>query len=250
LIDDKRERIEVQATKYEVRTLGLGFSKEEIIAELKKYPERFSANVILRGAFQETVLPNIAFIGGGGELAYWLELKNVFAAVHIPYPVLLLRNSFLLMTKEATAKLHALGFTEADLFKDELTLLNTLVKRETDHQVSLEKELQQAHVYYTQLQKITDAVDKTLSEHVIALEKQALKKLNALEKKLLRAERFKYAVQQKQIAKLKQELFPNNSLQERVDNFSTYYAIHGKKWLQMIYDASTGLNKGFGVIIT
>src|SRR6478609_940141 len=91
LIDDKRERIETAGEKYEVRTIGLSFSKEEILKELKDHPERFSANVILRGAFQETVLPNIAFIGGGGELAYWIELKNVFAAVGIPYPVLLLR---------------------------------------------------------------------------------------------------------------------------------------------------------------
>ena len=248
LIDDKRERIEVRDTKYEVRTLELSFTKDEILLELENHPERFSANVILRGAFQETVLPNIAFIGGGGELAYWLELKNVFAAVNIPYPVLLLRNSFLLMKKEQSAKLKQLGFTDNEFFQDEFILLNTLVKRESENHLSLANELQQAHAYYAELRKITDAVDKTLSEHLIALEKQALKKLTELEKKILRAERFKYNTQQKQIAMLKQDLFPNNSLQERVDNFSIYYATYGKAWLQMIYDVSTGLNKGFGVV--
>jgi uncharacterized protein YllA (UPF0747 family) len=70
--------------------LSLSFSKDEILEELKEHPERFSGNVILRGAFQETVLPNIAFIGGGGEIAYWLELKAVFDAIHVPYPVLIL----------------------------------------------------------------------------------------------------------------------------------------------------------------
>jgi len=248
LIDDKRERIEVQGTKYEVRSLGLSFSKEEILNELVQHPDRFSANVILRGAFQETVLPNIAFIGGGGELAYWLELKNVLEAVNIPYPVLLLRNSFLLLKREQAAKLKKLGFTDLDLFANALTLVNTLVKRESEHQLSLANELKQAHDYYTHLQKITDAVDKTLSEHVTALEKKALKKLTELEKKLLRAERSKFEIQQKQIAKLKQDLFPGNSLQERVDNFSTYYATDGKAWLQSIYEVSTGLNAGFGVV--
>jgi hypothetical protein len=62
-------------------------------------------------------------------------------------------------------------------------------KKESDHQLNLDAELQQAHRLLRTLQKITDGVDKTLSEHVIALEKQALKKLTALEKKLLRAER-------------------------------------------------------------
>lgn len=248
LINDKRERIELQNGIYEVKSLGLSFSKEAVLQELDQHPERFSANVILRGAFQETVLPNIVFIGGGGELAYWLELKNVFEAVNIPYPVLLLRNSFLLITKEQHAKWQKLGFTDIDLFTQELDLLNALVKRETDNQVSLTAELQQAQAFYSHLRAITDTVDSTLSEHLLALEKQALKKLTALEKKILRAERQKYEVQQKQIAVIKQHLFPNKSLQERVDNFSLYYAAFGKTWLQDIYQASTGLNKGFGVV--
>jgi bacillithiol biosynthesis cysteine-adding enzyme BshC len=248
LMDDKRERIEIASNKYEVKSLGLSFSKEEILAELQNHPERFSANVILRGAFQETVLPNIAFIGGGGELAYWLELKNVFEAVKIPYPVLLLRNSFLLMRKEQGARLQKLGFTGQDLFSDELQLINTLVKRESTHQLSLEKELQQARDYYAQLRTITDTVDATLSQHLVALEKRALKKLTELEKKILRAERFKYETQRNQIVKLKQELFPYNSLQERTDNFAAHYAAHGKTWLHAIYEASTGLNKGFGIV--
>ena len=248
LIDNKRERIEPEGAKYEVRTLGLSFSQEEILLELKNYPERFSANVILRGAFQETVLPNIAFIGGGGELAYWLELKNVFEAVQIPYPVLILRNSFLIMGKDQKDKWNKLGFSDTDLFTDELSLINTLVKRETDHQISLANELQQAHDYYAHLRSVTDAVDKTLSEHLISLEKKAIKRLTELEKKLLRAERLKYAVQQKQISKLKQDLFPGSSLQERLDNLSVHYSTHGKSWLQMIYAVSTGLNKGFGIV--
>lgn len=248
LIDDKRERIEMQHARYEVRSLGLSFSEEEILQELKNHPERFSANVILRGAFQETVLPNIAFIGGGGELAYWLELKTVFEAVQIPYPVLLLRNSFLLLQKEQSARWEKLGFTDPDLFVQEPDLMNTLVKRETTNQVSLATELKQTKDLYQHLRSVTDKVDITLSEHLIALEKQALKKLTALEKKLLRAERLKYNVQKQQITILKQQLFPNNSLQERVDNFSLHYATYGKNWLQMIYDVSSGLNKGFGIV--
>ena len=248
LIDDKRERIELQGEKYEVRTLGIQFSKEEMLIELRKHPERLSANVILRGAFQETILPNIAFIGGGGELAYWLELKNVFAAVEIPFPVLLLRNSFLLIKKEQSEKLLQLGFTHTDFFKDSFYLLNLLVKRESENQLSLSKEIEQAHSYYSGLKKITGAVDITLTEHVASLEKRAIIKLSELEKKMLRAERNKYGTRQKQIEKLKKDLFPNNSLQERVDNFSLNYATYGTAWLQMIYDVSTGLNKGFGVV--
>lgn len=249
LLDDKRERIEWEGENYVVKTLALSFTREAILKELDEHPERFSANVILRGAFQETILPNIAFIGGGGELAYWLELKKVFEAVQIPYPVLVLRNSFLMMSPAQAATLRKLGFSELDFFGDEQALVNTLVKRETTNQLSLQTEIQQAHDYYAHLRSITEAVDKSLSEHLLALEKKAIKRLTELEKKLLRAERNKYEVQQLQIAKLKQELFPNKSLQERVDNLSLYYARYGKAWLQMVYEVSTGLNEGFGVVV-
>ncbi len=248
LREDKRIRIEAAGGKYEVKELGLSFSQEEILRELSDNPERFSANVILRGAFQETILPNIAFIGGGGELAYWLELKNVFEAVQIPYPVLLLRNSFLLMKQAQADKIQKLGFSTQDMFIDGQNLLNTLVRRESQNQLSLSKELDQAHALYAQLKKVSANIDPSLQEHVSALETKAVKKLVALEKKILRAERAKFEVQQNQITRLKQDLFPGNSLQERVDNFSLYYAREGKSWLEKIYAVSTGFNKGFGVI--
>ena len=205
--------------------------------------------MILRGAFQETILPNVAFIGGGGELAYWIELKNVFEAVQIPYPLLILRNSFLLLKKDQSEKWAQTGFTEHEFFKEALSLINELVKRESDNQLSLAAEIEEAQNYYASLRKITDAVDKTLSGHLNALEKKAISRIEELQKKLLRAERLKYAVQQERIQKIKSDLFPNNSLQERVENFSLYYAKYGKDWLKMIHDVSTGFNLGFGMIV-
>ncbi|MBV9988432.1 MAG: bacillithiol biosynthesis cysteine-adding enzyme BshC [Chitinophagaceae bacterium] len=248
LLDDKRERIELQEKTYKVPALGLSFTQEQILAELEQHPERFSANVILRGAFQETILPNIAFIGGGGELAYWLELRTVFAAVGIPYPVLLLRNSFLLLKRSQAQKIKALGFGAEDLFLDELSLLNKFVKRNSGHQLSLQHQTAQLHTLYDQLKQIAGSIDGSLPDHIASLQTNALKKIQELEKKLLRAERQKYETQQKQIAKLKQDLFPGNSLQERVDNFSLWYAQYGRSWLRHIYDASDPFNKGFGLI--
>ena len=74
--------------------------KRRYLNELQEHPEYISPNVILRPVFQELILPNIVFVGGGGELAYWLELKKVFEAVGIPYPMLVLRNSFINVCKD------------------------------------------------------------------------------------------------------------------------------------------------------
>jgi bacillithiol synthase len=110
LKDDIRERIEKKGSKYHVINTDIQFSEDEIKIELEKHPERFSPNVILRGLFQETILPNIAFIGGGGELAYWLQLKDLFKAYTINFPVLFLRNSFLLIDQKWQQKIDKLTF--------------------------------------------------------------------------------------------------------------------------------------------
>lgn len=248
LAGDKRERIEASGDGYEVRALGLYFTQKEILEELDTHPERFSPNVILRGAFQETILPNIAFIGGGGELAYWLELKNVFDAISVPYPVLVLRNSFLLMKKEQETRLQKLGFDPAALFKTEQELVYDIVMRESNVQLCLTDELKEAAAYYDKLKQLTASIDATLKQHVEALETKAVKRLKELEKKMLRAEKLKFGAQQKQIAKLRQDLFPANNLQERIENFSTWYAVYGDEWMQMIYNASEGLSKDFVII--
>jgi uncharacterized protein YllA (UPF0747 family) len=90
LKDDIRNRIEKKGEQYQVVDTNLRFSQEEMLAELDTHPDRFSPNVILRGLYEETILPNIAFIGGGGETAYWLQLKGLFEYYKVPFPVLVL----------------------------------------------------------------------------------------------------------------------------------------------------------------
>ncbi|WP_460554566.1 bacillithiol biosynthesis cysteine-adding enzyme BshC [Ferruginibacter profundus] len=248
LKDDRRDRIEAEGGIYKVHDTAIAFSKEEVFEELHQHPERFSANVILRPVFQELILPNIAFIGGGGEIAYWLELKKVFEAVNVPYPVLVLRNSFMIVEKEQVVKSKNLGFVIPDLFKDELELLNSFVKRESDLQLSLDTEKQFLHAAYEKLKLVSGAVDVTLAKHTEALQVQALKKIAALEKKMLRAEKKKFEAQQRQLHKLKTALFPNNNLQERIENLAPFYAKWGPDFIRMLYANSLALEQAFVIL--
>ena len=249
MIDQNRLRIELENDVFHVKDLSLSFTQTEVLQELEDHPERFSANVILRGGFQETVLPNIAFIGGGGELAYWMELKNVFEAVNIPYPVLVLRNSFLLMKQKQFQKMEQLGFAAIDLFENEFDLLNQLVKRESSSSLDITEVINEVKALYQTLQIKAATVDKSLLEHVISLEIRAGKKLAELEKKMLRAERNKFEASNRQISVIKKDLFPNNSLQERLYNFSDSYSKMGKEFLQLIYNASPDLAMQFTIIV-
>lgn len=248
LKDSSRERIEKKNARYSIINSQFSFSEPEMLQELEDHPERFSANVILRPVFQEMILPNIAFIGGGGEIAYWLELKKVFEAVHVPFPVLVLRNSFLIAEKNHSTTVKKLGFTVNDLFKSEQDLLNELVKRESTLQLILDKEKRTLQEFYTNLKATSGAIDITLVKHTEALHKKALDKLEALEKKMLRAEKRKFEAQQRQLHKLKEQLFPHGSLQERIENFMPFYAKWGKAFINVLYKNSLALEQQFVLI--
>lgn len=248
LIDDKRERIEIINSKFQVPSLKIEWSKEEILGELQTYPERFSANVILRGVFQETILPNVVFIGGGGELAYWLELKNVFAAVKVPYPVLLIRNSFAVITKQQAQKFKSFGFSIHDLFTPVDDLLREYINKQSVQKLNLQSELENMNELYNKLQQLVATTDVTLGKHTEALKVKALNRLHELEKKMFRAEKKKFEVEKNKIKAIRAIAFPDDNLQERVENFSLLYAKYGKSFLNIIYTTSKGLQQEFEII--
>lgn len=248
LTDEGRNRIEKMNGQWSIVNGEKEFNELEILSELKEFPERFSPNVILRPVFQETILPNIAFIGGGGEIAYWLELRRVFEAAGVPYPVLVVRNSFLLVDEKSNELIKKLQLTMQDIFIPEFELMNKLVKRQSSLQLSLEKEKIALTELYNQAGAAAAAVDTTLRAHTAALLKKALDKIEALEKKMLKAEKLKYEAGQRQLHKLKQQLFPNNNLQERTENFMLFYAKGGDRFIEKIYQHSLGLEQQFGVL--
>lgn len=248
LKDNIRELIELKGDKYEVRNTTLSFSREEILAELDSHPERFSPNVILRGLYQERVLPNIAFIGGGGETAYWLELKDLFGHYKVPFPVLIVRNSFLIIENKWQEKIRRLGLKPEELFQSEQQLLTALVSRHKNGELKLENELEAAIRVYDLLKDKAANIDRSLLQHVEALQARTLKPLQELEKKLLRAEKKKYEAEQRQIQAIRQALFPRNGLQERIDNFMPWYAGWGKEFIHTVYNHSLTVEQAFTVI--
>ena len=248
LRDDSRERIEQVNGQWSVVNSAVTFEDSTIMEELEHHPERFSPNVILRPVFQELILPNIAFIGGGGELAYWLELKKVFEAAGVPYPVLVLRNSFMVVNKNTADRIKALQMHAVDFFKPTHVLMLQVVKQSSALKLELTAEKKELESVYEKIKLTAAAVDTTLQKHTENLLAKADKKLQQLEKKMLVAEKKKFEAHQRQVEKIKAGLFPSDSLQERVDNMLPYYAQHGAGFLQMLYEHSLGLQQEFCMV--
>jgi len=248
LKENTRARIEKKEGAYIVVDTDIRFTEEEIVKELHAHPDRFSPNVILRGVYQETILPGIAFIGGGGELAYWMELKNVFTEVKVHYPILQLRNSFMFMNEKQTAHWNSLGFSLEELFKPMLELELDYVKNQTKENLALTNHIASLNDLYASIQQDVIKIDTSLGDHAKNLSIQAQKKLALLEKKMIRAEKRKQQTSIDRIKAIKGSLFPKNSLQERVENFSEWVGAYGWDWVEAVVENSTTLNPSFTII--
>lgn len=246
---NKRERIVQTSHGFEVAALGLQFTTSQILDDVKNNPTCYSPNVILRGVFQETILPNIAFIGGGGELAYWLKLKNVFAEAAVPYPVLLLRNSFLLVTAKHSQLLQKMQINTINLFKGRpQVIIDSFVKANTVHHLQINAQMAVIEAQYKLIKEQAARIDASLVDHIEALAHKQAQKLLQVQKKMLRAEKRKFGVEQQQITKIVEDLFPGGSLQERVENIADWYKMYGTHFVRAIVENSDDFSKGFTLL--
>ncbi len=248
LTDTSRNRIVKEGNKYLIHDTELSFSEDEILEELTKHPERFSLNVIMRPLYQEVILPNLCYIGGGGELAYWLELKDYFSAVQIPFPILLLRNSVQVISQKQSKKLSKLNITNEEMFLKQYDLLTKKVKENSDIQFSFNDAKELLNQQFLSLRRVAEQTDASFIGSVDAQYKKQTNGLQNLEKRLLRAEKRKHKDLVERITNLQDQLFPNQSLEERQRNFSEYYLEYGKDFIDALKDALQPLQLEFTIL--
>lgn len=247
--DNIRERIILQDGIYHINNTELKFSEAEILALLESNPEKFSPNVIMRPLYEEVILPNLCYIGGGGEIAYWLELKSYFNAANVTFPILLLRNSVLLATQKQAGKLDKLELTWADVFSKQQNLINKRVQSFSEFKLDFSAQKEFLIEQFKNLNSIASKTDASFTGAVKAQELKQLKGLENLEKRLLKAEKRNHAEQLERITQIQNELFPNQSLQERKANFSEFYLEFDGKLLTELFDNLKPLEHEFNVIV-
>lgn len=234
LKDAIRERIEKDGDKYNVLNTEITFTKDELEEEIDLQCDRFSPNVVLRPLYQQYILPNIAYVGGPGEIAYWLQYKAMFNHHKINFPILMPRNFALLSDEKAEQQLQKLGLSQTDIFKDTDLLTKEFVSKNAASTISLKEQEDKLVVIYNELAEKASAVDITLKASVEAELQKSLGNLKNIENKLLKSEKQKQETSVNQIKKLKDKFLPEGVLQERHDNFAPYYLKHGKELIPIL----------------
>ncbi|MFM7301204.1 MAG: bacillithiol biosynthesis cysteine-adding enzyme BshC [Crocinitomicaceae bacterium] len=222
LSDGKRQRIIPKNNGFNIGDKF--YTLEELIFEFNEKPENCSPNVVLRPVYQELILPNIAYVGGAGELSYWMQLKLVFQGCNVTFPILQMRKSFQVIDQKTTVKWNELGFTISDFFKPSDQLIRMYTEQKMKEEVSFQPVRETFSKMQEELVKIGKAAEKDLEKWIaselVKIEKQVLQ----IEQKLKRSVKQKHEDQLKWIEKQKERLFPNGNLQERELNFFHFCA--------------------------
>jgi bacillithiol biosynthesis cysteine-adding enzyme BshC len=248
LLEGLRERIVFEENLYRVLNTNITFSKEQLLKEIQDFPERFSPNVVMRPLYQEVILPNLTYIGGGAEIIYWLQLKQNFDYYGIDFPILLLRNSAIFAPLNLETKLNRLDLDLKDIFKNSEKLKKEWVFSHTEHNLNLYDEMQELNSIFEKIKLRTYKIDPSLGPSSEAVNSRLQKALKNLEAKLIKAEKRNFADALTQIDVIKSKLFPNGGLQERSENFGLFYVKFGKGFIPFLIKNFKPLDLKFTIL--
>ncbi len=246
--DGYRERIVFEDSIYKVNNQNISFTEDEIREEIHKSPERFSPNVVLRPVYQEYIMPNLAYVGGGGELAYWMERQSQFEYYGINFPMLIRRNSVLIIDKGNQKKLNKLSISLENLLEEEHIMVAAFLKKHSENEFTLETQKEAISTTYDEIVSAVEKVDKSLVATVKAERAKHIKSLENLEGRLKKAEKNKHDTGISQLKSIKAKLFPANNLQERKENFLTFYTRYGQSYIEYLVEHLDPFQKGLMVI--
>lgn len=230
---NQRERIDQDEEGYFLVESLQRFTRQELLNLAEQHPERFSPNVILRPLYQETIVPNLAYIGGGGELAYWLERKRQFDFYGLPFPMLVRRNSAAWLDQHAQASIRKGGLPLTDYFVSNTDGLIADYIRDTSH-ISLDGSREAMEELFNDMKQQGMSIDPKLNYPIEGVKVRMNKYLDRLEQKMVRAEKRKQEPVINRLLHNHHLLFPNHTLQERYNNFLPIYTRQGSHWLDAL----------------
>lgn len=248
LVDGVRARIVRTEKGFHALKTDFRFTEVELLKELEAHPERFSPNVVLRPLFQEFILPNLTYVGGAGELSYWLQYKAYFDQMGVSFPMLSLRNHFLMIDSSTSKRMAELNLLAEDMFHSVDELVKAHVLEVSDAEVSIERELRILAEAYEGLKEKAAEIDDSLVSAIEAEQTRVEKGVSQWSGRFARELKKKHEVSINRIKKCHAQLFPNGFLQERHVNFLQLFSKSESGFWNALDEATEPFSTQFKVI--
>jgi bacillithiol biosynthesis cysteine-adding enzyme BshC len=208
---------------------SLRWTKAELLALTETDPARFSTNVVLRPVVQGYLLPDLAYVGGPGEIGYFGLYREVFAALDAQMPIVYPRRSLTLVEPPIARILEKQGLTLADVFFHLDEKRQEFLEREdrlgiTERFTAFRHALE---CHYEELVTSILELDPKMRPFTEENRKQILFQVQKLEEKTRQEHRKNCEVLLRQFDRLKASLTPGGGLQERAVSFVPFLAKYG-----------------------
>lgn len=248
LQEGSRERIVRKGDQYEVLNTGEELTSDKLDTLVEESPDCFSPNVVLRPLYQEKILPNLAYVGGPAEIAYWLQLKDIFDHYNTTFPALMPRNFAMVINKATQKKIVKNGLDTAMLFQDSHDIKAAYVDKMAESSFTLDDEKSELNSFFDKLKSKASEIDGSLEGYIGSENAKMLKTLDNIEKRLKKSEERKHETALGQIDGIKEKLFPGGGLQERKDNFLNFY-LNNPNFIEELKDQFDPFDFRFHVLI-
>lgn len=208
---------------------GSFYTQHELVELVASEPRLISPNVFMRPLLQELLLPNLAYIAGPGEIAYYAQMRKLYEICDIEPPVIIPRFSATLMDGAIRKYLDELPFDISDYSNRIEDLESAYIQKSNDFNTDamFVDWSEQISAMSGRFESDVVAIDPTLRGTLKRVENEQINSLNQLKSKLIKALKSRQDVQIKRISRVQLNLFPNRNLQERSISFIYYLNKYG-----------------------
>jgi len=235
--------------KFKVGDKILNYNELLKIADDQK--STFSPNVLLRPVFQDSILPNAAYIAGPGEIGYSLQIKDLYDYFDVPMPAFISRHSATFLDRRtvrffethSTQEKQETEIGNREIINDnnsqfqipnskhlkpELSytyfmrdfgdiskeLTSEIINKDVESHL---KEIEgQFHELYVKLAGIASEIDKSLDGTVKSTEQKSMQSYEHIIKKIISAQKKRNSEIFEKYEQTYNLIFPSKTLQERI----------------------------------
>jgi bacillithiol synthase len=211
-------------------------ANEELLAETRRCPERFSANVLLRPVVQDFLLPTLAYIGGPAEIAYFAQIEVVYRKIAGRLTPVLPRIFATLVEPRQAKLLERYQLELSDLFIGPEKFRELVASRALPESILMSFDAAAEHVEQALavIQAPLEKLDRTLMDAAENAGSKMRYQLQGLRDKAARSEARKNTEVARHAEELLTALYPNKELQERELGAACFLLKYGVAVLQQI----------------
>jgi bacillithiol biosynthesis cysteine-adding enzyme BshC len=204
-------------------------SVDGLVSTIEEQPERFSPNVFIRPILQDHLLPTVAYVGGPGEISYYAQMRKLYEAFDMEMPVIWPRMSGTLIDSAIERVIPKLPFEIEEYQQRIEDLESAFVEQAETMDIEAvfgswkDKAGEVSEPFVDQVSEVDPTLRGAAEKAVQSLSNE----LDRLKGKVYRATKQQEKTQINRIHKVKNELFPEQNLQERTISFVYYMNKHG-----------------------